>query len=98
MKPLFFGDSRRQLFGVYQPPRSGAGRNHAVLLCYPGVQEYNMSHWAFRKLAAHLAREGLHVFRFDYFGTGDSAGATIEGTPAQWIADIRTAARELIDL
>src|SRR4051794_18965963 len=98
MKPLFFGESSRQLFGAYEPPRPGSARKHAALLCYPGVQEYNMSHWAFRKLAVQLAREGLHVLRFDYYGTGDSAGTTQDGSPDRWIADIRTAARELVDL
>lgn len=57
-----------------------------------------MAHWAFRKLAGMLAREGFHVFRFDYRGTGDSAGRTEDGDPSAWIDDVRAAAAELKDI
>jgi uncharacterized protein len=98
MKPLYFGSSQRQLFGIYHPPRDASVGSRGVLLCYPGVQEYNGTHWAFRRLAAMLARKGLHVFRFDYFGTGDSAGELHEAALEDWIADIRQAAAEFVEL
>jgi pimeloyl-ACP methyl ester carboxylesterase len=69
-----------------------------VLLCYPGVQEYMYSHWAYRNLAAQLARAGFHVLRFDYYATGDSAGDARELTLAQGQEDIATAAQELKDV
>ena len=97
MKPLFFGSVERHLYGIYHPPTQGGG-SHAVLLCYPGVQEYNATHWAFRRLAGMLGRAGCHVLRFDYFGTGDSSGELREGTPEIWMRDIRDAAQELLDL
>ena len=96
MKPLFFGEAEHRLYGVYHPPAKG-GR-HAVLLCYPGMQEYNSAHWVFRRLATTLAREGHHVLRFDYFGTGDSDGESDLATPQSAVADVLTAARELRDL
>lgn len=99
MKPLFFGSSQQQLFGIYHPPLGSAKRTaHGVLLCYPGVQEYNTSHWAFRRLASLLTRQGFHVFRFDYFGTGDSAGQVREGRLPIWVENIREAASELADV
>ena len=55
------------------------------------------THWAFRKLAGFLAREGFHVLRFDYYGTGDSAGDYHESNIGQWLADIHEAADELKD-
>ena len=97
MKAFFFGSSKRQLFGVYHPPRPAVARDEGVLLCYPGAQEYNAAHWAFRKLAGMLAREGFHTLRFDWFGTGDSAGRAEDGHPDVWAEDIETAANELRD-
>ncbi|RKH37638.1 alpha/beta fold hydrolase [Corallococcus sicarius] len=97
MTPCFFGSSERQLFGMHHPAQ-GAERATGVVLCYPAAQEYMLTHWAFRKLAGMLAREGFHVFRFDYYGTGDSAGAVHEGRVAEWLKDIRHAVNELQDL
>nr|WP_255652224.1 alpha/beta fold hydrolase [Corallococcus sp. AS-1-12] len=57
-----------------------------------------LTHWAFRKLAGMLAREGFHVFRFDYYGTGDSAGEGHEGRVATWVQDLRNAVNELQDV
>jgi uncharacterized protein len=68
-----------------------------VLLCYPGVQEYNTAHWAFRRLAGLLARAGFHVLRFDWSGTGDSWGETTDGTIERWTEDVTFAAHEARD-
>jgi pimeloyl-ACP methyl ester carboxylesterase len=55
------------------------------------------AHRAFRQLALLLSRAGFHVLRFDYFGTGDSAGAGEEATIERWIEDVGTAVDELKD-
>jgi pimeloyl-ACP methyl ester carboxylesterase len=94
--PLFFGEAARQLFGVYQPPaKEEGGAQQAVVLCPPGPQEYMRTHWAQRRLASILSKAGFHVLRFDYFGTGDSAGGSDAGTLAQWQEDIQRAGAEL---
>ncbi|HEY0777633.1 MAG TPA: alpha/beta hydrolase [Gemmatirosa sp.] len=103
MLPRFFGDTGRQLFGVYHPASAAPGvsaqvRRTGVVLCYPGPQEYRQAHWAYRRLAGLLADGGVHVLRFDYVGTGDSAGASSDGSLAQWADDVRAAARELQDV
>jgi pimeloyl-ACP methyl ester carboxylesterase len=98
VRPLYFGDPERPLFGIYHPPEGQRVRDAGVLICYPAPQEYTSCHWALRKLALALAREGFHVLRFDYFGTGDSAGDTSEATLEQWRADIAAAGQELLDL
>lgn len=92
---FYFGNSQRKLFGIYHPPCHGAARDLGVLLCYPLSQEYMTTHWAFRQLATLLSRAGFHVLRFDYFGTGDSAGESTEHNVEQCMADILTAAQEL---
>ncbi len=99
MIPRFFGDARRQLYGVYHAPSPhGAAARRGVVLCYPGPQEYRQAHWAYRRLAAALADRGVPVLRFDYYGTGDSAGDSHEGSLAQWADDVRTAVQELHDV
>jgi uncharacterized protein len=96
--PLFFGEGSRQLFGVYHAPAGASAREQAVLLCAAGPQEYMLTHWAQRRLAALLSSHGLHVLRFDYSGTGDSAGSSEEGSLEQWQRDISTASDELREL
>lgn len=66
-----------------------------MVLCYPFGQESLRAHRAFRQLGLRLARVGLHVLRFDYFGCGDSGGESDEGDAVQWMADVATAADEL---
>lgn len=97
MNPVYFGTSAEPLFGVYHPSRSKGPAELGAVLCAPWGQEYMRTHRALRQLATQLNRAGIHVFRFDYFGTGDSIGASDAGTPLRWIEDIRSAADELKD-
>ena len=66
-----------------------------IVLCYPMAHEYMYVHRAFRQLANRLARTGFHVFRFDYYGFGDSAGESEESHIEQWIKDISEAIDEI---
>ena len=93
-EPHFFGTSDRRLFGVYHMPRSRV-RPHGVLLCPPGPREYMRSHMAFRRIAVTLVKQGFHVLRFDYYGTGDSGGDPREGNLSEWRANIVAAASDL---
>ncbi len=94
MKRTFFFGRARRLYGALHEAR-GRARSTGVLLCYPGVQEYNQTHWAFRRLASQLSREGLHVLRFDWSCTGDSQGDVHDGDLEHWVEDAATAAEEL---
>jgi pimeloyl-ACP methyl ester carboxylesterase len=51
-----------------------------------------------RQLARTLSARGWHVLRFDYYGTGDSAGDFAEANREQWLADVDTAVEELKDI
>jgi pimeloyl-ACP methyl ester carboxylesterase len=95
---LFFGSSARRLFGVHHRANAGTNARHGVLLCYPGVQEYNGAHWLFRRLAGMLQRAGHDVLRFDYHGTGDSDGNGTNGRPTIWTENVAEAAAELREL
>ncbi len=97
MNPTFFGPASSPLYGVYHPPRaeSGAATAEAVLLCSAFGQEYMRAHRAYRQLSLLLTRKGLHVLRFDYRGTGDSAGDMQDVTAGDWLEDVATAIDEL---
>jgi uncharacterized protein len=99
MNPFFFGNAVRALYGTYHPPQARAGSDlrgaGGVVLCGPFGVEYMRSHRAFRQLTTLLARAGLHVLRFDYGGTGDSAGEGQDQRLEDWVGDVRTAVEEL---
>ncbi|MDK9557685.1 alpha/beta hydrolase [Marinobacter sp. M216] len=97
MEAFYFGPSESYLFGAFHP-RQGASRNEAIVLCNPFGQEYLRAHKSIRRLAINLASLGYPVLRFDYRGTGDSAG-DISGVSAdQWVTDIGHAIQELQDM
>ena len=91
--PVFFGESD-QLFGVFHIPKK-LKSNEGVLFCYPIGQEYMRSHWAFKLLSIFLVQQGIPVFKFDYFGTGDSLGGAEDWDINTWSNNIMTAANEL---
>jgi uncharacterized protein len=94
MKPLRFGPSKRELFGLYQPALS-APRGQSILLCNPFGQEAIRCHRLYKVLADRLTGVGFHVMRFDYFATGDSAGADEEADIQIWLDNIGSAHQEL---
>lgn len=95
--PFYFGSADRTLFGAYHPAATG-GRRGAVL-CYPWGQEYLRSHKAMCFLASLLSDRGFHVLRFDWYGSGDSAGECFEGgEPGSWMLDLQDAVTELKDM
>lgn len=51
-----------------------------------------------RELASRLAQAGFHVLRFDYFGTGDSAGEGEDADLDRWVDDVGTAVEEAREL
>jgi pimeloyl-ACP methyl ester carboxylesterase len=96
---FYFGKTGAALLGVYYPPAGDIPHcNQGVLLCPAFGQEFLRSHRAFRQLGLLLARAGLHVLRFDYFGTGDSAGALRDASISRWLDDISAARAELVNI
>ncbi|MET0330847.1 MAG: alpha/beta hydrolase [Dyella sp.] len=90
--PLYFG-AEGQLFGIYNAADDSASK--AVLLCPALGQEQIRCHRLYRQLAHALAAEGIPSLRFDYYGSGDSAGASNEVDWDRCLADTLAAADEL---
>ena len=94
-QPLWFGSCNRPLFGWLHLPPS-VTRKAALVLCPPFGHEYMVVHRAYRKLAAKLAAAGFPVLRFDYDGTGDSAGLASDAQRiSYWQESIISAAKEI---
>jgi alpha-beta hydrolase superfamily lysophospholipase len=89
--PLWFGPKERPLFGWWHVPDGGRARG-GVVLCPPFGMEAAAAGPALRRLAQQFEEEGFVVLRFDYDGTGDSAGGT--GDPGRvdaWLSGIQAA-------
>lgn len=95
---FFFGSAERQLFGVYHASHASVAERGAAVLCPPWGPEYIASHRVLRRLALMLSERGYHVLRFDYFGTGDSAGSREDGDMETWYEDASAAVDELRDM
>ncbi len=98
MTPLQFGAAEQWLNGIYYEPRASVASDAAILLCAPIGQEHMRTQWSMRKLALQAAHAGVHVLRFDYLGTGDSAGDVGDARIDIWTDNIRTALAELAEL
>lgn len=96
MTPFFFGAAQRRLFGAFHMGEGAPSAGAAVLLCNPFGQEAIRTHRLYRVLADRLARSGVAVMRFEYFGTGDSAGEDVDGELEGWSDDVVAAHQELI--
>lgn len=95
---FYFGSADRQLFGSYHASGTNVPERGAAVLCPPWGPEYIASHRVLRRLAVMLSESGYHVLRFDYYGTGDSAGMREDGDMESWYADASAAVDELRDM
>ena len=91
-QPLYFPAGDPTLFGWYHTCDTAQPRNLVAVVCAPMGFEYTHSHRSLRHLCDQLARAGISVLRFDYHGTGDSAGGEIEADRlTRWQQDVASA-------
>jgi alpha-beta hydrolase superfamily lysophospholipase len=95
---VWFGSDARPLHGWVSRPVGGVARG-GVILCPPMGEEGRAAHRTFRRLAEELAGAGIVALRFDYDGTGDSAGLQDDPhrVPA-WQQSVEAARQYLLDL
>ena len=97
MIPVRILNGGRELVGIYlEPTGPAAPRQHAVLLCNPFGQEGIRAHRLYRVMSDRLAAAGYHVLRFDYYGSGDSAGSDEEWDFFGSVGDAQAALMELL--
>jgi alpha-beta hydrolase superfamily lysophospholipase len=90
-RPIWFGPKDRPLFGWLHEP-DGAAASIAVVVCNSLGAEAHTAKPALKRLCEQLSDAGVTSLRFDYDGTGDSAGELADpGRVAAWLASIDAA-------
>ena len=90
MKPLYFGPKERRLFG-WLHGAAGAART-GLVVCNPSGYESVPAHPSMRHFCQAAADAGIVALRFDYDGTGDSAGNDREPARlAAWVKSVHHA-------
>ncbi len=87
MNPLRFQRDNRDLYAQLTLPAGGKPCLRGVVFCNPLGQEAIRTHRMYRVLADRLSAASYAVLRFDYYGTGDSAGDDTECDPDDWVGD-----------
>ena len=94
--PFYFGSDTDSLFGWYHAPIGSAENRSGIVICPPIGYEYIHSHRSLRHLADQLASAGIPTIRFDYHGTGDSAGVDEDqDRVSAWLDSIQEAVNAL---
>ena len=89
-----FTSGRETVFGVlHLPQRSPAP---GIIMCHGFTGSRSETHRLFVKTARDFARNGLAVLRFDFRGSGDSAGEFREMTVSREIEDAEAALNYLV--
>jgi pimeloyl-ACP methyl ester carboxylesterase len=84
------------LFGWMHSPREPGSIAAGLVICNPFGNEAVCAHRSIRHLAERARQSGIAALRFDYDGTGDSAGHDHEPDRlAAWRASIHAAVDEL---
>jgi len=94
-EPFFFNDKNYTLYGTYYPSQLEKTINQALLICAPISYEYQCTHRILNLVAEKVAKMGIPVLRFDYWGTGDSLGLDYNATTDIWESNILAAYEEL---
>ncbi len=97
VEEAFFFGPEHSLYGVHHSPaRTRKGERRPAVLFAPAFgYEATRSSFVTTRIARRLASAGIPVLRFDYFGTGNSHGRSIDGSVRRWKEDVAFAAREL---
>ena len=95
-EPLFFGSRTRPLSGWLHRTASLEPAPVGVVLCNPFGYEAISAHRTLKHLAQELAAAGIPALRFDYDGTGDSAGTDFDpDRHTAWVSSVHQAAETL---
>lgn len=89
---FYLDDQGQPLFAWLHQSAEGSAARHGVVICSPVGFEQLHAHRGLRHLADELARRQIPALRFDWHGTGDSAGDDLDADRlATWCSNVRAA-------
>jgi len=90
VRPVVFRNRNGlHLFGMLHLPSSAPGSGKpGILLLSPGIKSRIAPHRLYVKMAARFVKLGFTVFRFDFYGLGDSEGELTENVLANFYGSI----------
>ena len=96
-EPRAFGSAARPLLGFLHRPAGGLPvRESGLVICKPFGYEATCAHHSLRHFAEAATAIGMPALRFDYDGTGDSAGDDRDpGRVPAWVDSVKQAVDEL---
>ncbi len=90
-EPLYFGPSDRPLFGWLHRPAQQSS-SIGLVICNPLGYESVCAHRSIKHFAKAAAEAAIPTMRFDYDGTGDSAGTDFDTDRVEaWLTSIQHA-------
>ncbi|MEO6031595.1 MAG: alpha/beta hydrolase, partial [Burkholderiaceae bacterium] len=91
-RALYFGPASRQCFGWLHESTLTPQHPMGLVICSPFGAEDLCAHRSLRHMAIATANLGVPALRFDYHGSGDSAGAEEQHDhPSAWVRSIHDA-------
>lgn len=96
-EPRHFGPlDRRRVGWLHRTRQDASPRDVGIVICNPFGYEALCAHRSLRHFATTAASIGFQTLRFDYDGTGDSAGDDLDPNRwASWLASVHHAVEEL---
>ena len=95
-RPCFIGPATRPLFAWHHPPPPHARLRAGIVLCPALGYEYMSAFRTWRVMAGRLAALGFDTLRFDYDGSGNSAGDDADpDRVAAWLRSVAVAMAEV---
>lgn len=88
--PITFPSDGQQVVGMWHAPAGGPPAP-ALVLCHGFTGHKAESHRLFVDAARAFAGRGIGVLRFDFRGSGDSEGESVDVTVSAQVADARAA-------
>ena len=74
MEIFHIGEGERKLVSIFYAGDERKAKRTGIIICNPLGHEYIRFYKTIAVLAKELSQQGFPVFRFDYYGTGDSYG------------------------